>query len=52
MQNGQVTLNFFFSQKHAKNDFREPIELFCAKSRVQKHQIVEIKDHFENPRFW
>ena len=32
----------FFSQKHAENDSTECIELFCAKKRVQKHQIVEI----------
>ena len=32
----------FFSQNHAENDSTECIELFCAKNRVQQHQIVEI----------
>ena len=40
MQNGQVIFNFFFSLKQGENDSTEPIELFCAKKRVQKHQIV------------
>ena len=42
MQNGQVIFNFFFLQNDAENDSTECIELFCAKNRVQKHQIVEI----------
>ena len=42
MQNGQVIVTIFFSQKHAENDSTEPIELFCAKKPVQKHEIVEI----------
>ena len=29
-------------QKYAEKDSAECIELFCAKNRVQKHQIVEI----------
>ena len=52
MQNEQVIFNFFFSQKHAENDSTKTIELLCAKNRVQKHQIVEIWEHFENPPFW
>ena len=51
MQNGQVIFDFFFSQKQAENDSTEPIELFFAKNRVQKHQIVEIWEHFEDPPF-
>ena len=48
----QLFSTVFFSQNHAENDSTECIELFCAKNRVQKHQIVEISEHFEDPPFW
>ena len=28
-------------QKHAKNDYKTTLELFCAKSRSKKHQVFK-----------
>ena len=33
-------------QKHAKTDSTSTLELFCAKNRSKKHQILEKWDHF------
>ena len=35
-------------QNRAKNDSTSTFELFCAKNRCKKHQILEKWDHFEN----
>ena len=35
-------------QKHAQNGCTRGLELFCAKSRCEKHQIFEKWDDFEN----
>ena len=35
-------------QKSLKNDSTSTLELFCAKNRCKKHQILEKWDHFEN----
>ena len=36
-------------KKSFKNDSTSTLELFCAKNRCKKHQILEKWDHFENP---
>ena len=35
-------------KKHAKNDSTIMLELFCAKTRLKKHQIFEKSDDFKN----
>ena len=35
-------------QKHAKNHCTRTLELFCAKNRSKKHQLLEKLDDFEN----
>ena len=36
------------SQNHAKKDSLITLELFCAKSHLRKHQILEKWDNYEN----
>ena len=35
-------------QKHAKNHSTRTLEMFCAKNRSKKHQVLEKWDDFEN----
>ena len=44
MQNGQ----FGSKIKNAKNHSTRSLELFCAKNRARKYQILEKWDNFEN----
>ena len=40
--------NFKWPKTFAKNDSTSTLELFCAKNRCKKHQILEKWDHFGN----
>ena len=43
-----VSVKNYKCKKHAKNYSTRTAELFCAKRRSKKHQILEKSDNFEN----
>ena len=48
MQNPHFASKIEIPKKHVKIYFTNHLELFCAKNRPKKHQILEIWEHFKN----